>query len=340
MKVELLAAGALGALAMGFGVPALAASDPAPGPVVCDRACLQDIVDKYLAAVVAHDAKRLPLAPSARYTENGQELAFNDGFWGTASAVGTYKHYFLDPRAQQAGFYGVLKENGQNVILALRLKLKGRKISEIETVLGRTGLGTAGPNGSANLEAMGKPDDVWLADNPDHASREDIIRVSNMYFSALENDDGKGDYSFFADDCWRLESGVQTTAGPHPAPPPPPPAPGAAPAPQRTGPSPFSLTCKGGFETGTLQVVTRIRDRRFPVVDEQKGVAFSFAFFDHNAQVHDFTLANGTKMHGGLQAPFTWEIAEAFRIEKGKIKVVEAVLNNAPYGMKGGWDGK
>ncbi len=234
----------------------------------------------------------------------------------------------------------MLKENGQNVILALRLKLKGRKISEIETVLGRTGLGTAGPNGSANLEAMGKPDDVWLADNPDHASREDIIRVSNMYFSALENDDGKGDYSFFADDCWRLESGVQTTAGPHPAPPPPPPAPGAAPAPQRTGPSPFSLTCKGGFETGTLQVVTRIRDRRFPVVDEQKGVAFSFAFFDHNAQVHDFTLANGTKMHGGLQAPFTWEIAEAFRIEKGKIKVVEAVLNNAPYGMKGGWDGK
>ena len=87
-------------------------------------------------------------------------------------------------------------------------------------------------------------------------------------------------------------------------------------------------------------MVTRIRDRRFPIVDEQKGVAFSFGFFDHNAQVHDFVLADGSKMHGGLQAPFTWEIAEAFRIEKGKIKVVEAVLNNAPYGMKGGWEGK
>jgi hypothetical protein len=35
----------------------------------------------------------------------------------------------------------------------------------------------------------------------------------------------------------------------------------------------------------------------------------------------------------------TWEIAEAFRIEHGKIRVVEAVLNNVPYGMKGRWDG-
>ena len=335
MRMKLLATGALGALALGLAGSATAKAPP--GPAACDRACLQSVVDQYLAAVVAHDPKRLPLAPAARYTENGQALAFGDGFWGTATAAGAYKHYFLDTRAQQAGFYGVMKENGQNVILALRIRLQGKRISEIETVLGRTGLGTAGPNGAATLEAMGKPDDVWLADNPDHASRAEIVRVSNLYFSALQNDDGKGDYAFFADDCYRLENGVQTTAGPHPAPPPPAPAAGAPP---RTGPSPFSLTCKGGFETGTLQVVTRIRDRRFPIVDEQKGVAFAFAFFDHNAQVHDFTLADGTKMHGGLQAPFTWEIAEAFRIEKGKIKVIEAVLNNAPYGMKGGWEGK
>ena len=340
MRKMLLAAAALGAVTLGLSTSVPAAADPLPmGPVVCDRACLQGMVDAYLAAVVAHNAHSLPLAPDIRYTENGQELGLTDGFWGTASAPGVYKHYFLDPRTQQAGFYGVMKENGNNVILALRIKLEGRQISEIETELGRTGLGTAGPNGAANLEAMGKPDDVWTQDNPDHASREDIIRVANMYFSALQNDDGKGDYSFFADDCWRLESGMQTTSGPHPNPPPPPPPPGAAAPAPRTGPSPFSLSCKGGFQTGTLQVVTRIRDRRFPIVDEQKGVAFSFAFFDHNAQVHDFTLPDGTKMHGGLQAPFTWEIAEAFRIDKGKIHVVEAVLNNAPYGMKGGWDG-
>ena len=324
------------ALSLVFAASAGAAQRPVAGAVDCNRACLQGMVDQTLAAMVAHDARKLPLAPSIRYTENGQHLALNDGFWGTATGQGVYKHYFLDTRSNQAAFFGVMKENGNNVILGMRLKLEGRKISEIEAVFGRSGLGQAGPTGAANLEAMGKPDDVWVRDNPDHATREDIVRVSDMYFTGLENDDGKGDYSFFADDCWRFENGIQTTSGPHPGPPRPAPA-GATP---RTGPDPFSLSCKGGFETGTLQVVTRIRDRRFPIVDEKTGVAFAFGFFDHNAQVHDFTLANGTRMHGGLQAPFTWAIAEAFRIERGKIKLVEAVITNVPYGMKAGWEGK
>jgi len=320
-----------------------ARADPIPIGIECDRACLQDTVDQVLAAMVAHDAHRLPLSADFRYTENGQQLATNDGFWGTATGKGAYEHTFLDPRTGQAAVFATMKENGtNNDILAMRIKLEGRKISEIETVFSRTGLGTAGPNGASMLESMGKPDPVWTNDNPDHASREDIIRTSNKYFSALENDDGKGDYSFFADDCWRFENGMQTTSGPHPAPPrAPPPAPAAAPGgapPPPARPSPMALSCKGGFQTGSLQVVTRIRDRRFPVVDEEKGVAFSFGFFDHNAQQHDFVLADGSHMHGGLQAPFTWEIAEAFRIEHGQIKVVEAVINNVPYGMKAGWD--
>jgi len=205
--------------------------------------------------------------------------------------------------------------------------------------MGRSGLGAAGPNGAANLEAMGKPDDIWLKDIPpaERASREDIIRVSNMYFSGLQNNDGKGDYSFFADDCYRLESGMQTTSGPHPAPPPPA---GTPPRPRGPGPDMSSLGCKQGFETGFFRIVTRIRDRRFPLVDEDKGVAFAFAFFDHAGNVHDFPLSDGTISPGGIKAPFTWEIAEAFRVEKGKIRTVEAVLNNAPYGNKGGWEGK
>ena len=188
MRMQLLATGALGALALALAGPSAAAP-----PTACDRACLQGMVDKYLAAVVAHDAHRLPLAKDVRYTENGQALALNDGFWGTATAAGTYKHYFLDTRAQQAGFYGVMKENGQNnVILALRLKLRGRQISEIETVLGRSGLGTAGPNGAANLEAMGKPDDVWLQPAAPDSNREDVVRVSNMYSPACRTTTARG----------------------------------------------------------------------------------------------------------------------------------------------------
>ncbi len=38
-----------------------------------------------------------------------------------------------------------------------------------------------------------------------------------------------------------------------------------------------------------------------------------------------------------LKAPFTWEIAEVFKVEKQKIRAIEAVLTQSPYGMKPNW---
>src|ERR1700676_844717 len=35
----------------------------------CDRSCLNGFVDRYLAALVAHDPSRLPLARNVKYTE-------------------------------------------------------------------------------------------------------------------------------------------------------------------------------------------------------------------------------------------------------------------------------
>lgn len=54
------------------------------------RAELNGFVDRYLEALVAHDPSRLPLAPGAKFTENGQRLELGDGLWNTISARGTY----------------------------------------------------------------------------------------------------------------------------------------------------------------------------------------------------------------------------------------------------------
>lgn len=37
----------------------------------CDRACLTGFVDQYLAAMVARDPAKLPLAKSVKFTEDG-----------------------------------------------------------------------------------------------------------------------------------------------------------------------------------------------------------------------------------------------------------------------------
>ena len=35
--------------------------------------------------------------------------------------------------------------------------------------------------------------------------------------------------------------------------------------------------------------------------------------------------------------PWTWQIAEVFRIQNGLIDAVESVLHQVPYGMGSGW---
>ncbi len=47
--------------------PAGVAYDTSP----CDRACLRDIAERYLKAMLAHDPHQAPLAANARYTEDG-----------------------------------------------------------------------------------------------------------------------------------------------------------------------------------------------------------------------------------------------------------------------------
>jgi hypothetical protein len=105
---------------------------------VCDRACLNGIVDSYLQAIVAHDPSRAPFAVNARSTEYTQELAFGKGLWQTASEGPTsFRIYVPDPVVQQVGFFGVMKESGKPVVLALRLKVANRRITEIEQLVQR-----------------------------------------------------------------------------------------------------------------------------------------------------------------------------------------------------------
>ena len=124
-----------------------AQGQPQRVPVDCNRACLESLVDRYLAAVVAHDPKRLPLSADVKYTENDQVLDVGDGFWNTATEIGNYKHYFADPVTNQAAWMGTMKEGRGQLIMALRLRVQLGRITEIETSYFRAGGG--GPNNVA-----------------------------------------------------------------------------------------------------------------------------------------------------------------------------------------------
>jgi hypothetical protein len=284
----------------------------------CDRTCLETFINKYIDAVIAHDPTKVDLSANVRFTENGQQLDPGDGLWNTASGQGTYKLYVSDPEAGQAGFIGTIRENGVPAIMALRLKIENMEIRDIETFVVRS------DSGAMKLEnIIGKPHPVFLESIPpeNRVSRDSLMKTANLYFTALERNDGKGIYPF-TDDCSRLENGKITANNP-----------------AKAG-NPFDIEgmkCKQQFETGFFNFVTRIRDRRFMVVDQERGLVLTFAFFDHAGNVPEVTLTNGITIPIGVKRPWTWEIAELFKIENGLFRQIEALYQEAPYGMGSGW---
>ena len=309
----------------------LAATAAAQGGA-CDRACLEGFVDQYLDAMLAHNPKLVPLAKNVKFTENGQRLEIPDALWNSISAKGTYRLFVDDPQTGEVAFIGTIQEEGrapgQGILgtLALRLKIVNRQITEAETLVVRNEMA------AKNLEKLGKPNHVFLEDVPaaERMSREDLIQTANLYFSGMEKNDGKGVYPF-ADDCNRLENGSQTTNAPTPA--------------GQTKPDPKTASnysaqwgCKEQFESGLLHFVWRIRDRRFVAVDQERGLVFAFGFFDHAlGKDRTFQTPQGRTVTGGPSQPWTWEIAEMFKVEKGKLRQIEAILDRAPYGMLSGW---
>lgn len=320
-----LYSGAVAVLAVGVSVRGVfAAPVPRANPAAsyCDRACLEGFVKQYLAALAARDPSRVPFAASVKFTENTVPLKVGEGFWGTANGEGTFKLYFAEPEAGQVGFIGVMKEWDNPVIFCLRLKVSDQKIAEIEDFVVRD----AGAGRS--LDAMGQPNPLFLVAIPpaERESREALVKTANRYFSGLQNNDGRGDYPF-APDCNRIENGTQTTNNTDIY---------KTQAPS-TGYPILSLGCEAQFKTGFFRVVTQIRDRRFLIVDRERGLAFAFAFFDHAGTVKTVTLTDDTTFPATLRHPLTLEIGELFKIENGKIHAVQAVLTQEPYGIQSGW---
>ncbi len=163
MRRILIASGLIAVVA-GYVIPCVYAST-GPIPLNCNRACLEGVMDQYLAALVAHDPKRAPLSADAVYTENDQPMYVGDGFWKTVQGPGNYKHIFADPEFGQVAMMGTMREAGAALLLSLRLRIELGRITEIESVYYRQGGG--GPSGIPTLDAPGyKPEDMWLKSIP------------------------------------------------------------------------------------------------------------------------------------------------------------------------------
>jgi len=330
---------------------ALAGQSSTKGGAACDRACLETFVDQYMDALIAHDPKKLPMTTRVKNTEDGVRLYPGDGFWRTALAKGSYRLFVTDPEAGQVAFLGTMREVNapmpNPVIIAIRLKIENRQISEIENMVVRDA------QAATSLEKWGAPDSVFLEAIPaaQGTSRAELVRVANLYLSALEKNDGKR-IPAFADDCQRIQNGVQTTNNPDAAaqmaPPParggrggrggPGKQPPAPPKPQGLQINITAMGCAEQFKLGYFNFIRRVRDRRFVGIDRERGLVMVIAEADEPAGKYaTFKLADGREITTGPIRPTTVAMFEAYKIEGGKIRRIEEIQHEVPYGMLSGW---
>jgi hypothetical protein len=297
----------------------------------CDRACMTDIVDRYLAALVRHDPAGLPLNRDVKFTENTARLTVGrEGLWVGASEPPTgFRIYAIDVGAGQAGFYGVMKERDRPLIIALRLKVVNGQITEIEHVLAR-GLRA---DAVKNL-AVPRPEFVATLPPANRLPRQQMVNIADSYFEAIEHANGK--LAPFADDCVRRENGGQTTHNGKPVPWP-------VPLGSKEADDAMAylgtLSCSDQLDTHVMDFITRLWPRRQEIVDEEKGLVFAFPMFQHRGgsgtiRIYNVPGVDSLPLGGSTS---NLQAGEIFKIDRGRIIGVEAMGASLPYGTKSGW---
>lgn len=283
--------------------------------VDCDHACLSQFVRDYMAALAKRDAASLKQAKHVRFTENNVELPFGrEGLWATTTGVASTGLVAADAEMGQAAWLGTAEENGRPVYFALRLAVRDGVIAEAETVVVRnTGL----PLPFADVtKVVHDPTFNDILPPEQRRSRERLRAVADGYFNTVELNDGHV-FTPFDPDCGRLENGILTTAS----------ASGGGNA------GSISPGCEAQFKLGIYRINKRIRERRYPLIDVERGVVVSTGFFDHANEFDRYKLTDGREMKTALKWPNSISLIEAFRIRDSKIHRIEAVFSYVPHRM-------
>lgn len=309
----------IAALLASTAAPALAQApgeDSAVLDTSCDRACLIAALKDHMRALATRDPAAMKLARDVVFTENNVVLPIGDGLWDTVTAVDATGLELADPRTGQAAWFGSVKENGVPAIYAVRIRLRHGLIDQIETVVHRK-TGLPAPFGDVTVMQH----DAAFAEVLPPASRrprERMLAIADSYFDTVELNDGQV-FAPFSQDCARLENGISTTA----------------PTPGSTGGNAASIAsgCRDQFLLGLYRINKRVRERQYPLVDEERGVVVASGFFDHANEWDRYLLTNGREMRTALKWPNSITLLEAFRIKDAEIQRIEAVFTYVPYFM-------
>jgi hypothetical protein len=276
------------------------------------------LIDAYFTALAKGDPGLLPLADGARYTENGQEIPFGTGAWATVTGAAKQRSVTVaDPEQGQQAGWGLVGEAGADVLLGVRLRTDAAGlISEAEAFAVRSAL--FGPDFPARLREP-SPQVGGIVEPAARASRAELMAAADAYFDGVQRDDA--DLIPAADDCLRFENGAQTVLNPA----------GDGHGPGSPLGEALGLSVRDQVRLIGFPAIEKIRGRRYPVIDVERGLVLGLVFFDHPGPVR------GSASPARFAAPNTYMIWELFTVSGGLIRHIEAIMAMFPYGMRSGW---
>jgi len=268
-------------------------------------------MDRYLDALEQRDVRKLRIAPTLHATENTCELPLGAGLWRTVRGRRAPGHYFVDVTAGQVEYWGAIDEMGAAAIYGVRLRIEGRLISEIETLVVRGG----GSFFEPEVVAAAHPAFHEVLAPADRVGRHELMRIANLYFDAIELSDGSR--VPVTEDCRRLVNGVLDSK--------------MDPQALAKLDAHRALGVAEQMTAGHYAYIEALRGRRFPLVDEERGIVVCHVMFDHPG---DLQRADG-------EVPFRWPNSmlafEVFKVRRGVLEEVWAIGTALPYGIESGW---
>ena len=315
----------LAALALALVSPLTPALAQAPGKasayaaVACDRACLIGQLHTYMDALTHKDPKRARFATDVMFTENDVAMLIGEGLWGTISGASSDGLELADPSTGQAAWFGLVQEHGSPAYYAMRIRVQDGRIADVETVVHRQ-TGLPAPFGDVTKY---KHDGAFadVLQPAQRRPRERLRAVADSYFNTVELNDGMV-FAPFDPECERTENGITTTK--------------ADPSSAGTAAS-IALGCENQFKLGIYRINKRVRERRYPLIDEERGVVVATGFFDHANTFDSYQTTDGKTMKTALKWPNSISLIEAFKIRDGRIFRVEAIFTYVPYFMHNPW---
>jgi hypothetical protein len=295
-------------------VPTLARAD-------CDRTCLNGAADSYLSDLARHSPAALDFDDKLVFAENNTQLNPRAALWKTLSKVGPAPVHVADRKTGQVAILVAVEEGGRPALLAARLALRHGKIRELDTVVARR-------ESASFLKPEGLANEAALMESPltpaERRPRAQLMAIATNYFRNLVDNDAP--LPEFDDSCNRIENGVQSTNTPLPV--------------SSDGGTalnaPFSsLGCLEQFKARSLTFVSGIRALTYPIIDEDDGLVFATAIFDHDGLARRGSSSG--QLSATLPSPYSFLVRELFKIRNGRIVHIDAVLVSVPYGGQSVW---